>query len=86
MSFKRIILLGVLALGALGLGLTAAIVGGLCLAFVGVARWALRGSQPEPKSVLPAPRTGRELSRVRRMGADEEANRVQVSVRRYHPR
>jgi hypothetical protein len=85
MSFKRIILVALLALTALGVGATALLLGGVGLACLGLARLALRrGRQPEI-SALPAPRTGRELQRVRPQTPDGEPDGPQVSVRRYHP-
>ena len=51
MSFRKL-LLGLLTLG---LGLAAAMLGGLCLACFGLARLALRGAKQKPVAQLPNP-------------------------------
>ncbi len=84
MSYKRIILIALLALASLGIGAAAAVLGGLCLVCVGLARRALRHGKPTENAALPAPRTGRELQRVRPATPGQEKTGPQVIIRRYH--
>lgn len=84
MSFKRVILVAALALGALGIGLTAVVLGGLCLACAGLARVALRRGRQSGPPELATPRTGLEMRRERPAATKRENNSLQVSVRHRH--
>ena len=85
MSFKRVILVALLGLAALGIGAAALVLGALGLACVGLTRLALRRGKPTESAALPAPRTGRELQRVRPQTPKGEKAGPDIIVRRYYP-